>query len=211
MADRPRMTAAQLVDKLLASDHADVLHESIAWLVAELMDIEVARLTGAELGERGPERRTTQRNGYRPRTWDTRVGQLELAIPSCARVRTSLASWSRAGGPSRPWSRSCRRPTPSTASPPERLTGWSPSPPCSYLPPSPRRFRRDRRAPPQAEPPCRPAARSQRGVPAPAGTRDRPVPARGPRAAPVLTVRGLAAFQVVQRRPTAGRDAAQRR
>jgi hypothetical protein len=63
MADRPRMTAAQLVDKLLASDHADVLHESIAWLVAELMDIEVARLTGAELGERGPERRTTQRNG----------------------------------------------------------------------------------------------------------------------------------------------------
>ena len=81
MADRPRMNAAQLVDKLLASDHADVLRDSIAWLVAELMDAEVARLTGAELGERAPDRRTTQRNGYRPRTWDTRVGQLELAIP----------------------------------------------------------------------------------------------------------------------------------
>jgi putative transposase len=81
MADRLRMTAAQLVDKLLASDHADVLRDSIAWLVAELMDAEVARLTGAELGERAPERRTTQRNGYRSRTWDTRVGQLELAIP----------------------------------------------------------------------------------------------------------------------------------
>src|SRR5215217_5206164 len=81
MADRSRMTAAQLVDKLLASDHADVLRDSIAWLVAELMDAEVARLTGAELGERAPERRTTQRNGYRPRSWDTRVGQLELAIP----------------------------------------------------------------------------------------------------------------------------------
>jgi putative transposase len=81
MADRPRMTAAQLVDKLLASEHADVLRESIAWLVAELMDAEVASLVGAELGERAPGRRTTQRNGYRPRTWDTRVGQLELAIP----------------------------------------------------------------------------------------------------------------------------------
>jgi putative transposase len=81
MADRPRMTAAQLVDKLLASDHADVLRESMAWLVAELMDAEVASRVGAELGERAPDRRTTQRNGYRPRTWDTRVGQLELAIP----------------------------------------------------------------------------------------------------------------------------------
>jgi putative transposase len=81
MADRPRMTAAQLVDKLLASEHADVLRESIAWLVAELMDAEVATLVGAELGERAPGRRTTQRNGYRPRAWDTRVGQLELAIP----------------------------------------------------------------------------------------------------------------------------------
>jgi putative transposase len=81
MADRPRMNAAQLVDKLLTSDHADVLRDSLAWLVAELMDAEVARLTGAEFGERAPERRTTQRNGYRPRTWDTRVGQLELAIP----------------------------------------------------------------------------------------------------------------------------------
>jgi hypothetical protein len=38
MADRPRMTAAQLVDKLLASEHPEVLRESIAWLVAELMD-----------------------------------------------------------------------------------------------------------------------------------------------------------------------------
>jgi Transposase, Mutator family len=81
MADRPRMTADQLVDKLLADEHADVLCESIAWLVAELMDAEVATLVGAELGERAPDRRTTQRNGYRPRDWDTRVGSIELAIP----------------------------------------------------------------------------------------------------------------------------------
>src|SRR5918995_4049210 len=85
MAERPRMTAADLVDKLLTSEHADVLRDSVAWLVAELMDAEVGALTGAELGERAPDRRQTQRNGYRQRRWDTRVGELELAIP---RLRT---------------------------------------------------------------------------------------------------------------------------
>jgi putative transposase len=81
MAEGPRMTAADLVDKLLTSEHADVLRESVAWLVAELMNAEVGELTGAELGERAPDRRQAQRNGYRPRRWDTRVGELELAIP----------------------------------------------------------------------------------------------------------------------------------
>jgi len=75
------MTAADLVDKLLASEHAEVLRQSVAWLVAELMEAEVGELTGAELGERAPDRRQTQRNGYRQRRWDTRVGELELAIP----------------------------------------------------------------------------------------------------------------------------------
>ena len=50
------MTAAQLADKLLASQHADVLRESVAWMVAELMEAEVAAQAGAELGERTPER-----------------------------------------------------------------------------------------------------------------------------------------------------------
>jgi transposase-like protein len=81
MAEGHRMTAADLVDKLLASEHPDVLRDSVAWLVAELMEAEVGGLTGAELGERAPDRRQAQRNGYRPRRWDTRVGELELAIP----------------------------------------------------------------------------------------------------------------------------------
>jgi mutator family transposase len=85
MAERPRMTAADLVDKLLSSEHADVLRDSVAWLVTELMEAEAGELTGAGLGERAPDRRQTQRNGYRPRRWDTRVGELELAIP---RLRT---------------------------------------------------------------------------------------------------------------------------
>ena len=84
MAEGPRMTAAQLADKLLASQHADVLRERVAWMVAELMEAEVTAQAGAELGERIPER-VAQRNGYRARAWDTRVGELELAIP---RLRT---------------------------------------------------------------------------------------------------------------------------
>src|SRR4051794_39859658 len=80
MAEGPRMTAAQLAGKLLASEHADVVRESVAWMVAELMDAEVAIQIGAEHGERAPER-LTHRNGYRPRVWDTRAGEVELAIP----------------------------------------------------------------------------------------------------------------------------------
>jgi putative transposase len=75
------MTVEQAVDKILGSEHADVIRESVRFMVAELMEAEVSALIGAELGERAPERRSSQRNGYRERGWDTRVGELELAIP----------------------------------------------------------------------------------------------------------------------------------
>jgi hypothetical protein len=54
MAEGHRMTAAELVDKLLADEHADVLRDGVAWLVTQLMEAEVGGLTGAELGERAP-------------------------------------------------------------------------------------------------------------------------------------------------------------
>jgi hypothetical protein len=40
MADGPRMTAAQLADKLLSDEHADVLRESVAWMAQQLMEVE---------------------------------------------------------------------------------------------------------------------------------------------------------------------------
>jgi putative transposase len=122
MAEGPRMTAAQLADKLLNDEHADVLRESVAWMAQQLMEAEVSSRVGAELGERSLER-TTHRNGYRSRQWDTRVGSLELAIPRLRQGSYFPSSSNPAGGPSRPWSRSCRRPT-STACPPARSTGW---------------------------------------------------------------------------------------
>jgi transposase-like protein len=44
------------------------------------MSAEADALCGAPYGERSDER-TNQRNGYRPREWDTRAGTVELAIP----------------------------------------------------------------------------------------------------------------------------------
>src|SRR3954452_20762907 len=54
-------------------------------MVGEFIEAELAQRIGAEHGERAPERRATQRNGYRYRDWDTRVGTIELAIPKLRR------------------------------------------------------------------------------------------------------------------------------
>jgi putative transposase len=81
MAEDGRMTAAQAVDKVMCSEHADVIRESVRFMLDALMEAEVSALAGAGYGERAPERRSSQRNGYRDRTWDTRVGAIELAIP----------------------------------------------------------------------------------------------------------------------------------
>ena len=58
----------------------DFLREAMGMLVQAIMEAEVAAQIGAEHGERSPAR-LTQRNGYRPRPWDTRVGTLDLHIP----------------------------------------------------------------------------------------------------------------------------------
>ena len=86
MAERPRMTAArEAVEQFMQSEHADVLKESVAFMVGELIEAELAVHLGAEHGERAPDRRLAQRNGYRHRAWQTRVGELDLAIPKLRR------------------------------------------------------------------------------------------------------------------------------
>jgi putative transposase len=49
-------------------------------LAAAIMDLEVEQHLGAGRHERTPERRG-QRNGYRDRQWDTRVGTVDLRVP----------------------------------------------------------------------------------------------------------------------------------
>ena len=81
MAGQERMTTEEVVRRVLLDEHADVLRESLKLLVRELMEVEVAELVGADLGERRPDDRATHRNGYRARRWDTRAGEIELQIP----------------------------------------------------------------------------------------------------------------------------------
>lgn len=80
MAEDRSMTTEQVVAKTLIDEHADFLREAVAMVARELMEAEIAGEIGAGRGERSPERQT-HRNGYRPRVWETRVGEIELAVP----------------------------------------------------------------------------------------------------------------------------------
>lgn len=67
---------------LLANNpDADFLRELIGFTLEKLMEVEVEAKTGAALGQRKPDERLVQRNGYRERTFETRVGTVELRIP----------------------------------------------------------------------------------------------------------------------------------
>jgi transposase-like protein len=85
MAETKRMTAEQVVAYLLEGEGLDFLRESLTWVCQQLMEAEVSELVGAARGERAAEERLTHRNGYRPRPWQTRAGEIELAIPKIRR------------------------------------------------------------------------------------------------------------------------------
>jgi len=80
MAEEARMTVAEVVANVLAGEHGDFVREAVAIVARELMEAEVSAEIGAGRGEVSIER-LTHRNGYRPRGWETRVGEIELAIP----------------------------------------------------------------------------------------------------------------------------------
>src|SRR5438874_3852068 len=85
MAKTKRMTADEVVGYLLEGEGLDFLRESLRWVCQQLMEAEVSELVGAARGERAPEDRLTHRNGYRARSWSTRAGEIELAIPKIRR------------------------------------------------------------------------------------------------------------------------------
>ena len=77
---KQRMDLLELLRKRGIDGDVDFLREALRVLVDGIMDAEVSTQIGAQHGERSPER-VTYRNGYRNRTWDTRVGTMELHIP----------------------------------------------------------------------------------------------------------------------------------
>ncbi|MBV8733371.1 MAG: IS256 family transposase [Solirubrobacterales bacterium] len=82
MAEGQSMTTvADVVAQVRDGRLEDFVREAVALVARELMEAEISAEIGAELGEVAPERRVTHRNGYRPRAWETRVGELELLIP----------------------------------------------------------------------------------------------------------------------------------
>jgi putative transposase len=91
MADTVSMALAELVRKAEQAGDVDFLREGVRVLSQALMEVEVSQQLGAERYERTAER-AGQRNGYRERDWDTRVGTLGLKVP---RVREGgyVPSW----------------------------------------------------------------------------------------------------------------------
>jgi len=80
MAEGQSMTVADVVEGVLAGEHGDFVREAVCLIAQELMEAEITAEVGAGRGEVSTER-VTHRNGYRPRPWETRVGELELLVP----------------------------------------------------------------------------------------------------------------------------------
>lgn len=80
MADTVSMALAELLRKAEAEPDLDTLREGVRVMSQALMEIEVAQHLGADRYQRSPDR-SGERNGYRDRRWDTRVGTLELRVP----------------------------------------------------------------------------------------------------------------------------------
>ena len=85
MADQLRIGLSGLLRKAQMEGDAEFLKEGVRALSQALMEMEVEEHIGAARHERTPTRKG-QRNGYRQRIWDTRVGAVALSVP---RVRDS--------------------------------------------------------------------------------------------------------------------------
>ena len=70
--------------QLESTTDTDFLRGVLKTFVEELMSADADNACNADHGERTPER-TNQRNGYRTRPWDTRVGSIDLAVPKLRR------------------------------------------------------------------------------------------------------------------------------
>jgi transposase-like protein len=74
------MDALEWLRKHLDTEGNDLLREMVRTFAERLMAADIEALCNAGYGEVTPER-TNSRNGYRPRTLDTRVGTIDLAVP----------------------------------------------------------------------------------------------------------------------------------
>lgn len=80
MTDTMTMDVMEQLRKHLEASGEDQLREMVKLMAEGLMAAEAQSLCNAPYGLPSDER-VNQRNGYRARRWDTRVGSIELAVP----------------------------------------------------------------------------------------------------------------------------------
>jgi len=83
-------TLAWLRKRLEEAD-TDLLREMVTAVTEVFMSAEASAACGAPYGKPSTDR-VNQRNGYRERQWDTRVGTIDLAIPKL-RKGTYFPEW----------------------------------------------------------------------------------------------------------------------
>lgn len=80
MTNATNLNPINLVREILEGQHGDVLLAMLSTMLHHVMEAEVTERTGAVLGDRSADREV-QRNGYRERPFETRLGTVDLAIP----------------------------------------------------------------------------------------------------------------------------------
>ena len=70
---------AGVLDQALGQASPDLMRSLLQTMVNVLLSADADAVCGAEYGQAGPER--AQRNGYRHRDLDTRVGTIDVAVP----------------------------------------------------------------------------------------------------------------------------------
>ena len=80
MAAEPSIDLSGWLEERLAQASPDLLRAMVTTFAEALMAAEADAVCGAPYRSRDDER-VNRRNGYRSRTWDTRVGTIDLAIP----------------------------------------------------------------------------------------------------------------------------------
>jgi hypothetical protein len=84
MAGADRMTVEEVVRKVLLDEHADVIREAARAVAAEMMELEVSELIGAERGETRVRGRSSPRIARRGSSGPTGHAQSAKGVPSGA-------------------------------------------------------------------------------------------------------------------------------
>jgi putative transposase len=74
------LNPARLLDQALSDASPDLMRRLLSTVINALLSVEADAVCGAEWGQPSAER-VNQRNGYRHRELDTRVGTVDVAVP----------------------------------------------------------------------------------------------------------------------------------